>query len=303
MPTPHGDVVDLSRYSPSSSDATVQLDLSPKTKLKVFSTPQYKLALRSKAEAVAIQMSEARARASDYSSSGDFSAPPTPFSARGRAKQQQDQRAIMQARFDRDMARHAGLSSVDDSDEEDDDNLPAEALSDSDSFDDDDDSHDVVGGEDTFEISSQSLSNVNNFSLPPIDTENSQQAFNSDSDSFSGDNLDDVDDSMVQPMSGMSLANRDAAPSSEANTGGRPLLSYDDTDDHSSMSSDHNMENTGPTETLFGFRAADKHITEADWERKLSRPLPGRVLPDQPLDSPTPADPSGPKRGSGKGRF
>lgn len=117
--------------------------------------------------------------------------------------------------------------------------------------------------------------------------------------------LDDGDQLIRQPMSNVSLANRDAAAPSASgtNTGGRPLLSYDDdTDDYSTMSSDHRGENTGPTETLFGFRPADKHITEADWERKLSRPLPGRVLPDQPLDSPTPADPSGGKRGSGPGR-
>lgn len=132
---------------------------------------------------MAIQMSEARARASDYSSSGDFSAPPTPMSAHRRVRQQQNERAVLQARFDRDMARRAGNSTVDDSDEDDDDGPVSGAFSDSDSFSDDD-----GGDDDTLDMSSaQGLSNLNNFSLPPIDTDDSQRPFNSDSDSFSGE--------------------------------------------------------------------------------------------------------------------
>jgi hypothetical protein len=291
--TPHGDVVDLSRYSPSSSDATLQLDLSPKTKLKVFSTPQYKLALRSKEEAVAIQMSEARARASDYSTSDDFSAPPTPMTARRRAQQQRDERAALQARFERDQARSAGLPMSDDESDDDGDSN-ADAFSDeSDSF---DDSGDDLGGDDTLEAST--IDNVNNFSLPPIETDDSQQVYeSSDSDSFSGDRSyqDDGEQSIGQPMSSNNLGDM-APPLSGA------LVSYDDTDDYSNLGGDREPEHTGPTETIFGIRAADKPITQADWERKLTRPLPGRTLPDRPFDSPTPADPAGPKHGSGPSR-
>ena len=282
--TPHGDVIDLAQYSPSSSDATIQLDLSPKTKLKVFSTPQYKLALRTKEEAVAIQMSEARARASDYSSSDDFSAPPTPMSARGRAQQLRDERAVLQARFDRDQARSAGLSTSDDNSDDDDD---ANVLSDeSDSFDD-------AGGDDTLEAST--MENVNNFSLPPIDTDDSHQVYeNSDSDSFSGDQ-DETEQSIGQPMSKANLGGLVAPPGAS--------VPYDDTDNYSNFSGGRAPEYTGPTETIFGVHPADKPITQADWERKLTRPLPGRVLPDQPFDSPTPADPAGSKQPSRGGRY
>jgi len=286
--TLQGDVVDLSRYSPSSSDATIQLDLSPKTKLKVFSTPQYKLALRSKEEAVAIQMSEARARASDYSSSDDLSAPPTPMSARGRAQQLRDERAALQARFERDQARSAGIIISDD--ESDDDGDPN-----ANGFSDDSDSFDDSGGDETLEAST--MDNVNNFSLPPIDTDDSHQVYgNSDSDSFPEDQ-DDTEQVIGQPMSKTNLDEIMPPPPSGA------LVSYDDTDDYSSnISSNRAAEHTGPTETIFGIRAADKPITQADWERKLTRPLPGRMLPDQPFDSPTPADPTGHKRGSGPSR-
>lgn len=288
--TPHGDVVDLSRYSPSSSDATIQLDLSPKTKLKVFSTPQYKLALRSKEEAVAIQMSEARARASDYSTSDDFSAPPTPMTARRHAQQQRDERAALQARFDRDQARNAGLPTS--GDESDDDGDPNALSDESDSFDDFGDDLDDLGGVDTLETST--TDNLNNLSLPPIDTDDSHQVYgDSDSDSFSGDQSyqEDGEQSIGRPMSRTNFEDT-APPQSGA------LVSHDDTGEYSNISSNHAPEHTGTTETIFGLRAADKPITQADWERKLTRPLPGRTLPDRPFDSPTPADPAGTKRGS-----
>ena len=301
--TPHGEVVDLGRYSPSTStttdDSTIQLDLSPKTKLKVFSTPQYKLALRTKEEAVAIQMSEARARASDYTSSEDsFVAPPTPMTARKQAQYQRDQKAILQAQYDRDQARATtGLSLSDDDISEDNG-----GMSDDDSFSDDD----FGGNDDTIDDEDDDTSPNRPPNLP--DAFSAQPAgshsFDTD-DSFDQTfSQDDVDEYIGQPLSNLSLPSashqqyRSAAPPLSA---AKSLVSYDSTDDQggdgdysqaftTDLSNEGGMERTGPTETLFGMRAADKKITEAEWQRKLSKPLPGRVLPDQPLDSPTPAE-------------
>jgi hypothetical protein len=305
--TSQGEVVDLGKHSPSTStsfatDFTLQSKLSPTFKRKFFGTPQNKLALRSKEEAVAIQMSEARARASDYSSSEDYSAPPTPMTARKLAQHQREQQAILQERFDRDCAREAaGLPLSDDDDDDDDDDANGDVFSD-DSFsdDDDDDYDDTIDG-------NQAAPG------PLLPEEGVGNGYDDDSFDQTFEHEDSTNESIGQPLSRVVLASS-TVPLSAA----KSLVSYESTDDqyeheprdeeysnmHSSdFSMDPEIERTGPTETLFGMRAADKQITEAEWQRKLSRPLPGRILADAgPLDSPTPAEPAGSRWAVGPGK-
>ncbi|KAF8324075.1 hypothetical protein DL93DRAFT_2162162 [Clavulina sp. PMI_390] len=302
VPTAQGDVVDLSQYSASSSDATLQLDLSPKTKLKIFSTPQYKLALRTKEEAVAIQMSEARARASDYSSSdGDFTLPPTPMTARKRAAQQATEREVLMARFERDMERAAGGTLSDpesDSDEDDYDDdhsglgMGAGPVRQPQYSDSDSDSYGMP--DDTMDLPANNMSNLNSMSLPEMGgLDDSRRPDDSYSD-FNDDG--DTSEFLHQPMTHPNL--NQPAQATASYTGAQ--LSYETSDDYDDSGRlNARGGHSEPTETLFGLRGQGDGMSQREWQRKLAKPLPGRDLPDQGFQSPSPSDPAGRYRTSG----